>query len=428
MVQISSQSPLQHIERVLLNNIQARDLMKMEREREHMDEAKKRLFENHTNMKRDFDGIKRRSSVAFDNGTTRRCGEQQGNYTHYQVGDEDGEDDDDDDDFEYEEKASNDEAVVFVAEMMTVRRFPPGSAKLVDIPPHNSNKPPTSSTSNATQTETPRIVYLKEVPKQKKSRETNAAEDENANGRVKWGNSLTLPTPRTPGTTRPFVLSRLDTQGIARYQRQPHQLSPLSPYRSPKASHAHRRKARLDPSQNLLAGWIDSDSSTASRPLSFVADPDGLADQALDRAPTPPPKDPRRAASTSTTSSNSHSTSKSQSQSQPQPQTHSPERHHCVKGGHIFDAIDLEQAPDDIRLNRLDVNPFLHTPEGKREEVKIPVTCENWGCGVKCEKVVWRCRIPACRLVVCGGCQSRWEGERRGRAVGSWEGDQGRDI
>lgn len=362
-----------------------------------LDLKKSRLFEDHTNMKSQLDGLKRWSLIPFENEACV-CDEQHGNYTHYRGGGEDEEEEcDDDDDFEYEETASDDEAVVFVAEMMLIRGLPPGSVKLVYIPPRESNKPTTgSSTTESIQPDAPRLVHLKEVPKQKKGREARATEAETRPGEVRWQN--TLPVPRTPGSRHPRALSKLDTQSLARYP-QSHQLSPSSPYRSPTLAHVQYRKARLpkEHSRNLVTGWIDSDSSTASRPLSWKVDPDVLADQNLDRPPTPPPKDPRRKAGS----------------------TPGEFKHHCVRNGHVFDRIDLEQVSDDTALNRLEINPYLQTPTGVREAVKIPVICEN--CGEKCDSVLWRCSIQARRIVVCDTCQQGREKERRVLAEDSWK-------
>ncbi|KAF2729037.1 hypothetical protein EJ04DRAFT_82592 [Polyplosphaeria fusca] len=104
----------------------------------------------------------------------------------------------------------------------------------------------------------------------------------------------------------------------------------------------------------------------------------------------------------------------------PAPEGPAPEgpKHHCVRGGHIFQPIKIGLAPDNIAINNLAVRPYLHTQNGTKQHVHIPIKCDN--CNRDVDEELWECEIPVCRLSVCYRCAIQMQQNSEVRALGSW--------
>jgi hypothetical protein len=377
-------SPLQHIEQVLLNNT---------REKMNMDLAKSRLYRDHTSMKTRLGDLKRRSLIPFENNVCIWEG-QDGQPTRYPCA---GYRVPSDDELEYLETESDDEAAILTAETIPLRRFTSGSAKLVDIPPRIPLGTSGSNRLETPQAEISHVAHLREVIREGEHGTRSSKFDAAKCGTIasRTQNALEIPVLHCNGEVNGG--SNIHVRGLTHHL-QSHQLSPASPYQSSQFDYEKGKRARFprEQSQSLVAGWIASGSSSASRPLSESLDLDVLADRSLDRAPTPPPKDSSRIAGRSTSL-----------------------KHHCVSNGHIFSPLDLEYAAGNIGIGRLRTRPFFQTREGNMEHVSVPVQCEN--CDKKCDRNIWQCSVPVCHLVVCDACATKREAERKRLAVDSWE-------
>ncbi|KAF2006969.1 hypothetical protein P154DRAFT_615070 [Amniculicola lignicola CBS 123094] len=295
----------------------------------------------------------------------------------------------------------------------------PGEVKLVDIPPRRSKQIPSSiptisvpvanpdigraqsGTSNRAQNMPPgrsqNINFSRRenvVPRRPLNPllrpELSLQRSREVPARVNMAPDVGGSTSLAPG----YPMERVDTTKSGSSGEQARKVSPSSGSSSNKHDRLKRQKSwRLprEESRNLVEGWLDGSSSRAQRPPSERIDPDVLAEQELDKAPMPPPK---------------------------QAQGPSSHRHQCVLNGHLFRAIDLNRVPNNTSVNELSVSPYIQPGTGIKQQIPVHVFCEN--CNKDCRDEVFECEIPVCRLTVCGECSVEMRVESEGRAIGSW--------
>jgi hypothetical protein len=250
------------------------------------------------------------------------------------------------------------EPTIHTVQPMTFTRITPGMVKLVDIPPGRAQKQVIDTTKYA-------------------SGQVEAISSYKLNG-------MQVPIVREPAS------------GI-KHSAYPDKVKPK------------RTKLPREESHILTKDWIDNTHPTSRRPPSTV-DAGVPADHYLDHPPTPPPKEASPEVSPMKIlppySPYVFATASLQG------------KHHCVDRGHIFDPIDLTQAPDAVAVNDLQVSPYLQTPIGQRQHVRIPVHCEK--CFEDVKEAAWQCEIPVCRLLVCNACAEWFTEEVETRAIRSW--------
>ncbi|KAF2263743.1 hypothetical protein CC78DRAFT_581127 [Lojkania enalia] len=322
---IQAESPLQHIERVLLDNAE---------QRSSIDSEKESLKEQHAQLKEQLRAAKARSFVQGVSASKRSP------YDFTGPSDEAASDDPDDD---FDIDIDSDEgSIICIAKTVTFTRVAPGMVKLMDIPPKR-----------------PELSMIKVSPGQVKSIDYNNREGfrveslkENM-GRLM--SSVVQAGNEAQGSRHAFNLRQ----------------KPILPRTSPR---------------ELVEGWLNDYNPSMQRPLSERIDPEVLADQDLDLPPRPPPKNDTR--------------------------------HDCLLSGHFFKRVDIRGASDDVRINKLEVSPYLQTRNGVRQHVHIPIACEL--CGLDVGEELFVCSVPVCRLSVCSSCTNEMKERAETRAIKSW--------
>jgi hypothetical protein len=338
-------SHIQELEHAFLSNMQ---------ERIKMDFENARLQESHQKMKKDFADIKRRSTIPY------ACGHTDDPDEH-----DNADDDDDDDDSDYDSddlisKIPDDEVVeICEARAVTFTRVTPGMVKLVDIPPRK-NKPAAQVNENPAikmhspierRPIQPNTTVMPRVP----ARKVTPVEPK-AVAAIKKSHLGALPYRASTGEAS--GQDKIESTHL-RPNIPSHQLAPSSPYRSSQYAYPRGKKDKLprEESRNLVEGWISHTVPTSERPFSLL-DPDVLADQELDRAPTPPPKHPKRGEASA-----------------------SGKAGRCTTSGHVFQRFDLKK---------------------KAPAAGGAAACDN--CGREVGEEVWVCANAPCGLAVCWTC------------------------
>ncbi|KAF2473361.1 uncharacterized protein BDR25DRAFT_131332 [Lindgomyces ingoldianus] len=308
MVQVKS--PLQDLERMLLDNTER----KM-----RMDTNAARLHGEHAKLKNDLKAIKRRS-------TTSTTADDVYNVGMYQYANDRGVPDDDVDSYDISIANSIDvdeKPTIQIARIATFTRIVPGMVKLVSIPAMKTN----CSMLQATQSILPKRERMK---------------FEMVNDNIGVFLSDHISHNRNVSTSQPDLIEKKDK-------------FPKEGYRKP------------------TEDWVNEYRTIDLRPLSMRIDPAVLADQNLDRPPTPPPKD---------ISKNPLGIQNNQ-------------KHYCIVSGHVFMQIKLWHARGGVAA----------------------IKCEQ--CKVK--EVALVCEVRVCGLGLCYNCAIAMQAEWEGRAVASWE-------
>jgi hypothetical protein len=309
--------------------------------------------------------------------------------------------DDDEDDDDLVSKSSSidleEEPTVHVAKVMTFTRITPGMVKLVDIPPRRKKLevPAVPATSAPTVPAMPAPV----------SPAVFASKIKVLAGEVKPPFKPTY-TFEHDESISPFN-ERSKNMEVRKYPLsvagqvnsvQATVMSELSlTYKGyNRATKDKKAKLPRDESQLLVQDWMQSYDYNKQRPVSERIDADVLADQQIPPAPFP----------------------KEDHVIPPPPPRSSSRQHYCLNNGHIFHPIDLKTVPDEVSINSLKVRPYLHTPVGHKQHVRVPVFCDR--CGEDVKEELWECEVPVCHMVVCRQCAEDMEQEWQARAIDTW--------
>lgn len=364
MVQVKSpflvhiKSPLQDLERIVLNQTE---------EKLEMDAEKYRLEQEHVKMKTELININRRSYIPDENLLDSMSDADYGVYDDLE---DDGNESDDVDSDIY----TDEEPTVHFAEVLTFARVMPGMVKMVDIPPKKSNMYTFKSTKGIGSQTKPAIPG--------KSDRREVARLRGGREQVSTGPDIGA-KPSSHYVQPPFTFSPFDSTRKNR----------LDPWED---INPNKAKLPRQESRNLITGWMETATPVALRPISMRFDPHVLAERCLDRSPAPPPKGPSPRGYIS--------------------------KHYCLYDGHEFQQINLRDAPDDIFVNDLQVSPYLRTPGGIKQHVRIPIACEK--CGHDVNEQFLQCKVPLCGLVVCYACYAEIQKAREGRSPDSFQKDE----
>lgn len=93
-----------------------------------------------------------------------------------------------------------------------------------------------------------------------------------------------------------------------------------------------------------------------------------------------------------------------------------PAKHYCINNGHIFHPVRAVQ--DSYSANSIETQPYIRTPAGLMQLVRVPILCDRCSGGIKEES--WECEVPVCRMVLCKDCAFDMDEEHKQRAVTSW--------
>ncbi|OAL49466.1 hypothetical protein IQ07DRAFT_680693 [Pyrenochaeta sp. DS3sAY3a] len=264
---------------------------------------------------------------------------------------------------------TDEEGSIHEAELKFCTRVLPGTAKLIDIPPHRNKAGPAI----------PSIVRVPPTP-----RITGSKFCIDCNERIEVDNEKTENFQASPALlSPPYTLTRKQPM-------LPSKLFEATPYEQ----FTRPDKTRMSPeeSRKYTQQWLNASSGPSKQQSASDSVP-GPVLSSRQNPPTPPPKDgPATPKNTG--------------------------KHSCLKNGHLFYPIDIAAVANRVSLNALGVRPYLMTPSGHRQAVHVPVKCD------KCDKdtvgLPWECGIPVCRLTVCGDCARDMEEEWEERVVGEW--------
>lgn len=259
---------------------------------------------------------------------------------------------------------------VHEVEYMPCTRVLPGTSKLVDIPPRR-NKAGPAIPAIVRIPPTPRITGSKFCVDCDEKIEIHTEKTEN------FEVSTAIPLPSHTLTRSQPVL--------------PSKLFEATPYEQ--FTRSDRIMMSPEDSRKYTQQWISS-SPHPSEQHSDSASFAGLVLSSRQNPPTAPPKDGSR----------------------PIKKTG---KHSCLKNGHLFYGIDINAIADRVSLNTLGVQPYLVTPSGQIQAVKVPVKCEK--CDKNIGRKAWQCEIPVCRLTVCKKCARGMEEEWQERIVDDWK-------
>ncbi|USP73803.1 uncharacterized protein yc1106_01077 [Curvularia clavata] len=366
---IPIRSPLQRVEDLLLDPTEANiaaykaKLYENDVSRALMDMEVSALKESHRKMKAEFRAIRP-------------------DLLPLEESDSDGSEDEDEEDLVSIRSSIDleEEPVICEAKVMTITRVTPGMVKLVDIPPrkqkhampssHKTSPVPPSGTKlplNATYS-----FQNEENPSPFKGRTREVKVR-------KYPSTVSQPTNTLQPTIKPSHLT---------LQKHNH------------GHNAHRVNIPRENSRILSQEWNSTYDGTNQRHLPRRPDAHVLTSPQIPAAPHlkhPPP--PLRIP--------------------PPPPHESSKDHYCIKNGHILHPINLKTIPDEATINSLQVRPYLRTPAGRKEHIRVPVFCNK--CGEDVEEEVWECEVAVCRLVCCRKCAMDMGREWKERATGAWK-------